>query len=235
MRIVGGRAETPSGDREVTNQVVASVAESGDAAIRIWQPPEQVAFGRRDATRPGYEHAREEVTDRGIPAIERSTGGHAVYFTGTTMSFLLAEPVADQRTGIDDRYEATIEPLQSALGTVGVAAWRGEPADSFCPGSHSLSAEGKIVGLAQRVRQEVAVVAGIVVLSDHEAIASVLDPIYDALGVPFDPGSVGSVARAGETADPEAVRAAIESSLTLDSAHVRRESVDEYRSVERSH
>lgn len=224
MRVVRGRADEPSADREITADVVASVADSEVPALRIWQPPEQVAFGRRDATREGYQRARNALTRRDIPALERSTGGHAVYFTGTTLSVVLAEPVGDQRTGIERRYDETIEPLQSALAAVGVDAHRGEPAGAYCPGTHSLSAEGKIVGLAQRVRQEVAVVAAIVVLSDHAAIASLLGPVYDALDVFFDPESVGSIGRACGTADPATVREAIEQHLIPETSRV--ETVD---------
>lgn len=220
MRVVRGSGDSPSADRAVTDDLLESVAETGDPALRVWQPPEQVAFGRRDTTRAGYERARAVLADHGVPAIERSTGGHAVYFTGTTLSVVLAEPVGDQRTGIESRYDETVEPLQSALAALGVDAHRGEPAGAFCPGTHSLSAEGKIVGLAQRVRQEVAVVAAIVVLSDHEAIASLLGPVYDALDVSFDPESVGSVVRAGGPADAETVRGAIEEQLTAGINHI---------------
>jgi hypothetical protein len=38
--------------------------------------------------------------------------------------------------------------------------------------------------------------------------------VYDALGYPFDPASVGSVAAAGGPSDPEPVRAAVERELT---------------------
>jgi len=87
--------------------------------------------------------------------------------------------------------------VQRALATAGVEASEGEPPDSFCPGAHSLQADGKVVGLAQRVRQDVALTAGVVIVRDRDAITAVLDPVYEALGVPFAPDSVGSVARAG--------------------------------------
>lgn len=209
MRLVTGRADEPAADRDRTAEVVETVRTGGEPALRVWQPPEQVAFGRRDSNREGYDRAREAVATRGVPAIERSTGGHAVYFTGSTVSFVLAEPVADERTGIEDRYDRTIEPLQSALGRLGVKASRGEPDGAFCPGTHSLSADAKIVGLAQRVRRQVAVVAGVVVLRDHEHIASLLGPVYEALDIEFDPDAVGSIARAGGHSDFGTVRDAI--------------------------
>lgn len=213
MYVVRGRAASPGPDREVTSALVERVRESEKTGLRVWQPPTQVAFGRRDTNRDGFERARELVTDRDVPVIERSTGGHAVYFTGNTLSFLLATPTPNERTGIEDRYEQTITPLQSALAALGVETDQNEPAGAFCPGTHSLSAEGKIVGLAQRVRRNVALVAGIVVMQDHEEIADLLGPVYEALDIPFDPAAVGSISRAGGITDPETVCEALEGHL----------------------
>ena len=213
MRVVRGSVNAPEPDRTVTIQLVQSVATAGESALRVWQPPEQVAFGRRDANREGFERARDAVTSGGVSAIERSTGGHAVYFTGNTVSFVRATPVSDERTGIERRYEETIPKVRTALSEVGVETHQGEPEGAFCPGTHSLSADGKIVGLAQRVRNDVAVVAGILVLQDHEQIAALLDPVYDALDIPFNPDAVGSVARTGGTARWPAIRDALEAEL----------------------
>jgi hypothetical protein len=55
-----------------------------------------------------------------------------------------------------------------------------------------------------------------VVVRDHEEIAGVLDPVYAALDVPFDPESVGSVAKADGRADPERVARTIEELLVGD-------------------
>jgi len=232
MRVVRGRLDSAPTDRSATRAVVESVAQTGESVLRVWQPPQQVAFGRRDTTRTGFERARETVTSRGIPAIERSTGGHAVYFTGTTLSFVRADPVQDGRTGIEDRYEKTIPLLQSALSDLAVDATRGEPDGAFCPGTHSLSVTGKVVGLAQRVRRNVAVVAGIVVVQDHEQIAELLAPVYDALDVPFDPDTVGSIARACGDASPANVRAAIEEELTPPGTAVKVQSIDSFSAAE---
>jgi lipoate-protein ligase A len=196
--------------------MAARVAEDREPALRVWRPHRQVAFGRRDANSDGYGRARQAARDRGYTVIERAVGGRAVAYTGSTVSFSLAVPTEDPRGTIDDRYEWTKAAVKRALDDCGVAARTGEPDASFCPGSHSIQADGKIAGLAQRVRQSVAVVGGIVVVRDHEAIAEVLDPIYDALDVPFDPQSVGSVATAGGTNDPDRVIAALERALAND-------------------
>jgi len=203
MRVLRGRAADPERDFERTREMAARVAESGEPALRAWRPHRQVAFGRRDSRNDGYDRAREAARERGYIPREREVGGRAVAYTGTTVAFAIARP-ADDRSGIRERYADATDRLRQALASLGVDADEGEPADSFCPGTHSLQADGKVAGLAQRVRQDVAVVAGAVVVADRDEIAAVLGPVYDALGVPLDPDSVGSVAAAGGPSDPDA-------------------------------
>jgi len=153
----------------------------------------------------GFQAARKAAEAAGFPPNERQTGGRAVAYTGTTVAVAHARPNADFRTGVGERYEETLQAIQRALWRLDVPAQQGEPADAFCPGGHSLQWKGKIAGVAQRVKKDVALVGAVVVVDDHGAIADVLAPVYDALDVPFDPDSVGSVERAGGRADPDAV------------------------------
>ncbi|WP_424000882.1 lipoate--protein ligase family protein [Haloarcula salina] len=214
MRLLRGRADDPDCDSRRTREMADRVASDREPALRVWRPHRQVAFGRRDPSSDGYEQARAAARDRGYAVVERSTGGRAVAYTGSTVAVALAEPTDDPRGTIQSRYDRVSDSVRRALAECGVDARAGEPPDSFCPGSHSLQADGKVAGLAQRVRQSVAVVGAVVVVRDHEAVAAVLTPMYAALGVPFDPDSVGSVARAGGTGDPDRVVAALEAALT---------------------
>jgi len=216
MRVLRGRADDPEADRQVTAEMVERTRETGEPALRVWQPGRHLAFGRRDAREPGYGDAREAAAVAGFPPVERTTGGRAVAYTGTTVAVATALPDGDLRTGIPERYDDATEAIQRALWKLGVPAQRGEPADAFCPGSHSLSWKGKIAGLAQRVRTDVALVGAVVVVDDHAAIADVLEPVYAALDLPFDPDTVGSVARAGGRADPEAVLETLETAMLGD-------------------
>lgn len=213
MRVLRGRAADRTADRRVTAEMLDAVGDRREPAVRVWTPHRHLAFGRRDAHEPGYEEARQAAEKRGFPPVERGVGGRAVAYTGTTVAFALAVPIEDMRTGLDERYDHATERLRRTLAELGIDAERGEPPDSFCPGAHSLSATGKTVGIAQRVRSDAALVSGIVLVADHEEVVSVLDPVYSALGVPFDPDSVGSVARAGGPAAPETVARAIEDAL----------------------
>lgn len=221
MRVVRGRASSPSADRDVTRDLLATVADAGVPAVRAWTPHRHLAFGRRDANEPGYDAARAAAESRGFPSVERSVGGRAVAYTGTTVAFASLEPVDDARRGLDARYDAAVDTVVEALQRFGVDAEPGEPPDSFCPGDHSVQVRGddggrKLCGVAQRVTKGAALVGGVVVVADAPEIRAVLTPVYDALDVPFDPRSVGSVADAGGPADPDAVARAIEAAFVGD-------------------
>jgi octanoyl-[GcvH]:protein N-octanoyltransferase len=213
VRVVRGRADDPDADRAAVDAAFETAAETDTPVVRAWTPHRQVAFGRRDARAEGYERARSVAAEHGYQPIERSVGGRAVAYTGTTVAFGVVIPGPDPRGRIGTRYDAATSSVVRALRTLGVPARRGEPDATFCPGDHSVQAHGKIVGIAQRVRRDATLVSGIVVTTDHDAIVTVLDPIYEALGVPFDPDSVGSVDRGGGTAAPEPVVDALLDSL----------------------
>ncbi len=210
-----------SADRDATRRLLDEVDESGEAVVRVWAPHRQVAFGRRDAREEGYPAAAAAAQDHGFEAVERSVGGRAVAYDGeTTLAFARITPHEDMRRGMDERYESLTSDVEQALCDLGVAAERGEPADSFCPGQHSLQCDGKLVGIAQRVTKGAAITSGICLVANHDELAAVLDDVYEALGVAFDPESVGSVAKAGGPADPEVVREALEAALVGDAEMV---------------
>lgn len=215
MRVVRGRAADPDADREVTRDLLAAVRETGEPAVRVWAPGRQVAFGRRDASEDGYDAARAAARDHGFPPVERSVGGRAVAYTDSTLAFARITPTRDIRTGLQARYDAMVADVVAALAAVGVDASEGEPPDSFCPGDHSVSADGKLAGVAQRVTKGAALTSGVLVVDDRDAIRAVLADVYGALGVPFDPDSVGSVAAAG--GDAARVRDELEAALVGDS------------------
>jgi lipoate-protein ligase A len=216
MRVLRGRAATIAADRERTRTMLARTGETGEPAVRVWAPHRQVAFGRREAAESGYDRAVAAARERGFDPVERSVGGRAVAYTGSTVAFARAVPVADPRVGLDDRYDVAVDCLRRALASLGVDAVPGEPPDAFCPGSHSLQCEGKVVGIAQRVRTDAALVAGCVVVADRSAFADVIDAVYGALDQPFDPASVGSVAAAGGPSAPDPVIDAVERELVGD-------------------
>lgn len=218
MRCYRGRLESIDADRRATAALFDRSAETGESIVRVWTPARQLAFGRRDANRDGYDTARKIAKSRGYPPIERSVGGRAVAYTGSIVAFAHVQPIDDIRSGMDDRYDDTVETVIAALERTGASVHPGEPDRSYCPGSHSIQGTGsvgKIAGIAQRVTAGAALVSGCVTVTaaDQRAIADVLSPIYEALSVSFSTASVGSVEAAGGTGDPERVLRAIEQEL----------------------
>ena len=170
--MAGPTTSTPTG-RE-PGGLFERTAETGEPAVRAWTPHRQVAFGRRDSREDGYEAARRAAADHDFPAVERQVGGRAVAYTGDDGG-VRARRTRHRR----DRPSATTArppTSRSRSGDLGVDARPGEPPDSFCPGSHSLQADGKIAGLAQRVTGDAALVAGIVLTRDAEEIATYSNP-----------------------------------------------------------
>ena len=226
-------ADDPAVDRERTASLLAAAAD-GVPALRVWTPPKQVAFGPRDARADGYDRATRLAADRGFQPVERDVGGRAVAYTGSTLAFAFAIPLgnvsargattsgestADEDptagwTSIEGRYDRATRAVVDALYDIGADVTAGEPDASFCPGDHSIrvGGGGKISGIAQRVRADAALVAGCLVVrrEDAVALAALIDPVYDALGVPFDPESLGSVEEAGGPDDVERVARALE-------------------------
>jgi lipoate-protein ligase A len=215
MHLVRGALSDIDDDRRVTRRLARITERTDEPSLRVWTPPQQVAFGRRDSSAEGYGRAREISVDHGYTPVERSVGGSAVAYTGTTVAFAVAVPTEGGRGGIESRYRDATSTLARAIGAVGAAVTRGEPDGSFCPGEHSIQGTGKIAGIAQRVRRESALVGGCVIVSkaDQRAVSAVLEPVYAELGIPFDSASVGSIEEAGGRADTERVIDAIETAF----------------------
>lgn len=213
MYVFRGRVDDPEDDRDATADMLAWTARNEEPTLRVWTPHRQLAFGRRDVRADTYEEAAEIAREAGFEPYERSVGGRAVAYTGTTVAFARAVPAEDIRTGMNDRYEDAATTVQRALWKLHVPAQRGEPENTFCPGDYSLSYRGKIAGIAQRVRKGAALVSGVILVDDHDEIAALLDEVYPALSVPFDPETVGSIANADGTTDRETVLETVESAL----------------------
>ena len=217
--VVRGRLADAVADGAATATLRDRVAYTGQPAVRAWAPGRIVAFGRRDTRSDGYDAAAAAAREHGFEPVERSVGGRAVAYDGeTTLAFARITPVDGVRGGLDERYAALTRDVLGALAALGVDASEGEPPESFCPGQHSLrvAGDGKLAGLAQRVTQGAAITSGVLTVANRDDLAAVLEAVYGALDVPFDPASVGSVANAGGPSDPTRVRDALEDALVGD-------------------
>jgi hypothetical protein len=103
----------------------------------------------------------------------------------------------------------------AALGGLGVDARVGEVAGEYCPGAWSVNAGGrtKLVGIGQRLIAGAAHRGAVVVVGASERIRGVLVPVYEALGLDWDPATAGSVEEEIGPVGLAAVEAAILSGL----------------------
>lgn len=207
MQVIRDPEDTLHDEPSVRARVTARARERGEEALAVWAPRRHLSVGPRDRRNGGFDRAAQAARERGFPVVIREMGGHPVALTGTTLALVWAVPNAADDLG--DRYRHVRQTVRSALETVGVSAHPGAPPASFCPGTYGLSADGKLAGFAQRVHRDVAAVGGIIIVDGHGEIAEVLDPVYRALDLPFDPSTVDSIAKVGGATPPDGVREAI--------------------------
>jgi len=240
VQVVRGRAETPAADRTLTAELLDWTAETGRLGVRVWHPHRQVAFGRRDTRAENYHAATAAASEHAFEPTERRVGGRAVAYTGRTLAIAHTVPLDDIRKGLCERYNTTSQTLCEVLSALGADVTRGEPPETYCPGSHSLSRTdkageptAKLAGIAQRVQSGAALVAGCLTVSqqDIEELQDVLVPVYQSVGVAFDPSTVGSVETAGGPSDPRVVAQAIEDALVGDRERTIRTVGDGSRSL----
>jgi octanoyl-[GcvH]:protein N-octanoyltransferase len=168
-----------------------------------------VGVTRKDTLREGFGRAVREAHEEGYPVLVRGSGGGATAAGPGTFGFSVIRPSEDTRRGISERYDEAAGLVLGAFLRLGVdTAEVGEVRDEFCPGDHSIRVGSfesgmKLVGIAQRLTRRATSVGGIVLVWGETEFARVLGRVYDALGLPFRPGSVGSLHRTGSKARVE--------------------------------
>jgi lipoate-protein ligase A len=180
--------------------------------VRIHRPGNEVAFGRQDIASPGYEAAAEAARAAGFAAVERLAGGRAAVFHQGTIAIARAysDPQPPKRTYA--RFEEMADLIADSLRGLGVDARVGEIPREYCPGAYSVNARGetKLAGIGQRMIRGGAHMGGVVVASGGREVARVLEPVYRALELDWDPATSGSVAdEVGREVDPGDVEEAL--------------------------
>lgn len=172
--------------------------------FRIYSPGRILAFGKRDATETGFAEAADAARAHGYLPLVRLAGGRAAVFHEHTLAFGWTIPITDPREGIQRRFEELSAMLVAAFASLGIRSAVGEIPGEYCPGRFSIhhDAGRKVMGVGQRLARRAAHVGGVVVVDGAAAINEVLQPVYGALGVEFDPAATGSLAemRPGLTA-----------------------------------
>ncbi len=198
-------------DTAVSHSLLRKVAEDGhDASLRLYRPRDMVAFGKRDAVTAGFDAAVAAAGRHGFASVIRLAGGRAAVFHEDTIAFALTIPTRTPREDVNERFRWSSELIAGALRQLGVPARIGEIPGEYCPGEYSINAVGKkVVGIGQRLINGAAHVGGVIVVDDGQRIAEVLDPVYRALGLSWDPKTAGDLVSAVPGLEWDEVRDAV--------------------------
>jgi len=163
--------------------------------VRLSRPGRAVAFGRRDTTSTGYGAAAAAARSRGFAAMERIAGGRAAAYTEGTLSLTITVPDDTPARRTSARFEFAAGLARDALLDLGVDARVGEVEGEYCPGAFSVNAGGrrKLVGIGQRMIRGAAHIGFVIAVRDAEAVRAVLEPVYAALDLEWNPETVGAV------------------------------------------
>lgn len=166
--------------------------------FRIHTPARIVAFGRQDTHSPGYGEAVAACEQERFTPVVRLAGGRAAVFHEATLAFSWQTRTTQPKLGISERFEFITDALVAALRSLGFEAAVGEIPGEYCPGRYSIHVGGqKVIGLGQRLVEGAAHVGGVIVVDDRASINRVLDPVYRALDLTWEPGVTGALADHG--------------------------------------
>jgi octanoyl-[GcvH]:protein N-octanoyltransferase len=187
----------PALDAGISRALLQRVA-AGElpATLRLARPAPAVVFGKQDTLDPGYATAARAAREADFEPILRLAGGRAAVFHEQTIALAHALPDPAPRQGIHARFEATAELIAAALRRLELDARVGEVPGEYCPGVYSVNVAGerKLAGIGQRLIAGASYMGGVLVAAGSARVREVLVGVYDALGLDWDPATVGAVA-----------------------------------------
>jgi lipoate-protein ligase A len=225
--IRAGYPDTPGMDTAVSRALLlrASAGEVPET-FRLNVPGRIMAFGKRDTIEPGYPKAVAAAREMGFDPVERLAGGRAAVFHEGALAFSWSIPTTDPRPGINERFEMLSGLIVRAFSRLGIEAGVGEISGEYCPGEYSVhhAHRIKLMGVGQRLARHAAHIGGVVMVTDAALARNALVPVYAALGLDWNPATVGSLQEVAPGVTMQSVAAAIEGELlalaTLESTHL---------------
>lgn len=195
--LTGRAGEDPALELAVASALLELVAAGRRGpVVRCYRPLPTVAFSRRDTFLPGFSRAVAAARRRGFAPVIRAAGGRAAAYDEGCLVLDEIMPAADAVAEIRPRFAAGAERQARALRRLGVDARVGEVPGEYCPGEFSVNARGecKLIGAAQRIIRGGWLFATVVVVDSSEALRPVLEEVYAALHLEWEPATTGSVA-----------------------------------------
>ena len=192
------------------------VAENPSPILRVYAPRPTVAFGRRESLMPSFAAAQDAARTHGFRPVIRLAGGRAVAYDESCLVIDLITP-SDQGISNDVVFTVVSESVRRVLADLGIDARVGAVQREYCAGPHSVNArdEVKLVGIAQRVSRGARLVTASIALGPADGLRSVVDDVYRAMSLDWDPRTFGTLAGEGVHASPEELARAVTTGLAL--------------------
>jgi octanoyl-[GcvH]:protein N-octanoyltransferase len=204
--------DRPAFGTAVSEAILVRVAagELG-STVRLHNPGPELAFSKQDASAPGFARAAAAAREHGFVPVLRLAGGRAAAFHEGTLALTHASADAQPTRGTRRRFEEASGTIAAALGRLGVEARVGEVPREYCPGAWSVNARGrvKLAGVGQRLIKGGAHIGCVVVATGSARLRAVLEPVYAALSLDWDPATAASI----EDEVPEATMEAVEDEI----------------------
>ena len=175
----------------------AQRADGGTVAVSSRCGP-TAAFSRRDTLMPEYAAAAEVARSHGFEPVIRPVGGRLAAYDEASLVLHLRSGHPDPRTTITDRFVVFAELLREALSGLGLDDVRvGRVPGEYCSGEWSVNSGGryKLAGTGQRVNRHGYLFSVVITVGRADPLRAVLTDTYTAMGLDFDPDSVGAVER----------------------------------------
>jgi octanoyl-[GcvH]:protein N-octanoyltransferase len=207
--------DDPALDVAISRALLLRVADGElPESMRLTRPGAMIAFGRQDVAGPHYRAAVRAARKTGFEPIERLAGGRAAVFHQGTLAIAHARPGREPQAEIYPRFEESSGWIERALRAIGVDARVGEVPGEYCPGGYSVNARGalKLAGIGQKLIKGAGHLGGVVVVTGSGRVRDALVPVYEALGLEWDPATAGSV----EDEEPGATLETVEAALVDD-------------------
>jgi lipoate-protein ligase A len=177
--------------------------------LRCYRPRATVAFGRRDTFLAGFAAAATAARRHGFTPVIRGAGGRAAAYDEGSLIFDEVMPADGSQ--IRARFKSDADRQAGALRRLGVDARVGEVPGEYCPGEFSVNARGrvKLIGAAERIVRGAWLHSSVIVVEGAPRLRAVLEAVYAALGLDWDPATTGAVADEAPAVGLEDVRAAL--------------------------
>jgi octanoyl-[GcvH]:protein N-octanoyltransferase len=191
-----GRIDDAAFELSFAGALLDAVAHGRAApTVRVYRPLPTVAFGRQDRFADGFATAAAAAESHGFTPVLRAPGGHAAAYDEDSIVIDEVMPASDSIVGIHERFAERADRQAQALRRLGIEAEVGRVPGEYCPGDFTVNAAGtkKLIGTAQRIVRGGWLFSTVVIVDGSARIRAVLKDVYAALGLDWDPRTVGAV------------------------------------------